>query len=354
MADATEAAGKQKEDAAQALADAKEAADKQKEDAAQVLTDAKEGAAKALADAKEAADKQKEDAAQVLTDAKEGAAKALADAKEKADHFTALAEEFTKQIGIKIGATGHGKEQKHHNISAFWWMLGVWMFCGFLALFSFWSLFDLPLPSNLSNLRGGDVASNSGAVLKVGVVQSTLDSGAVLKVGVVQSTLDSGAVLKVGVVQSTLDSGIVLKVGVAQSTLDSGTVLKISVAQSALGAHGGNAAKDANAWWMWLAKRALFVAVLSYGMFFCAKNYLAHRHNAVLSSHRLAALHAYTFLDKHMEDKNADSRALILERVAQSIFDTQDSGFIRGGHFQGSNSLNPFADYIPSKSKDPA
>ena len=318
LADAQEAANKQKEEAAKALADAKEDMVKiladaqetanQKEEAAKALADAKQDAVKVLADAQEAANKQKEEAAKVLADAqeaannqKEEAAKALADAKQdaakvladaqvKSNEFTVLAKDFAKEIGIKIGATSHGKEQKHHNESAKKWMRGVWLFCGLLTFFAFWGLFGFPLPSSISDFVAiANAAPNSDAAPNVGTVQSTLV------------------------------------------------------------AHGGNVAKDANIWWKWLANRALIVAVLSYGMFFCTKNYLAHRHNAVLSSHRLAALHAYTFLDDHMDNEKTDSRSIILTRVAQNIFDSQDSGFIRGGDSQGGKFPKSLADCIPSK-----
>lgn len=77
-----------------------------------------------------------------------------------------------------------------------------------------------------------------------------------------------------------------------------------------------------------LANRAVFFLALGYGVFFCGKNYMAHRHNAIVNRHRQKALQTYDVL------LSADpiSRSIILEHVARCIYAPQNSGYSRGGN----------------------
>ena len=81
--------------------------------------------------------------------------------------------------------------------------------------------------------------------------------------------------------------------------------------------------------------RALIFAVLGYALFFCAKNYTAHRHNAVVNRHRQNALSTYrTLMRANKEPGNAD---VILTQAARFIYTPQDSGYAHGGGTEGGN-----------------
>jgi hypothetical protein len=42
--------------------------------------------------------------------------------------------------------------------------------------------------------------------------------------------------------------------------------------------------------------KALIFAVISYMLFLCARNFIAHKHNAIVNKHRQVALQTYTAL----------------------------------------------------------
>ena len=100
-----------------------------------------------------------------------------------------------------------------------------------------------------------------------------------------------------------------------------------------------------------VADRVLVVGVFSFGLFFCVKNFMAHRHNAVVNRHRQNALETYTALVEATEDTG--SRAAILQHAARSIFGAQDSGYVRGGNSGGDEiSVNANARFPNTKADD--
>lgn len=81
------------------------------------------------------------------------------------------------------------------------------------------------------------------------------------------------------------------------------------------------------------AARILAFAALGYALFFCARNYAANRHNAVVNRHRQNALNTYRSLVRaNKEPGNAD---IVLTQAARFIFAPQDSGYGRGGGMEG-------------------
>lgn len=73
-----------------------------------------------------------------------------------------------------------------------------------------------------------------------------------------------------------------------------------------------------------VSKLLIFV-VLGYGLTLCAKNYLAHRHNAVVNKHRQNALATYTTIADAAND--ASGRDIVLSHAADCIFSPQDTGY---------------------------
>ena len=79
--------------------------------------------------------------------------------------------------------------------------------------------------------------------------------------------------------------------------------------------------------------RILVFAVLGYALFFCVKNYTAHRHNAIVNRHRQNALMTYRALvEANDTPENAD---IVLGQAARCIFAPQDSGYARSGSEDG-------------------
>ena len=76
-----------------------------------------------------------------------------------------------------------------------------------------------------------------------------------------------------------------------------------------------------------LANRALLFIALGYGVFFCAKNYTANLHNAVVNRHRQNALETYLAVVSAVKDEK--HRDTVLAYAAQCIYVPQDSGFAR-------------------------
>ena len=75
--------------------------------------------------------------------------------------------------------------------------------------------------------------------------------------------------------------------------------------------------------------KALTFIVLGYALFFCARNYAAERHNAVVNRHRQNALTTYRALVR--ANKNLEGADIILTQAARFIFAPQDSGYARKG-----------------------
>ena len=76
-----------------------------------------------------------------------------------------------------------------------------------------------------------------------------------------------------------------------------------------------------------MLSRMLVFFVLSFGLFFCVRNYTAHRHNTVVNRHRQKALETYRALvDGTNIPENAD---IVLAQAARCIYAPQSTGFMR-------------------------
>ncbi|WP_417483918.1 hypothetical protein [Maricaulis salignorans] len=78
---------------------------------------------------------------------------------------------------------------------------------------------------------------------------------------------------------------------------------------------------------VYLAGKAVLFAVLLFGLYTCARNYFAHKHNAVVNRQRQTALQTFRVLaDAARSDADRD---VILTHAAACIFQPQDTGFVR-------------------------
>ena len=75
-----------------------------------------------------------------------------------------------------------------------------------------------------------------------------------------------------------------------------------------------------------ILSRMLIFFVFSFGLFFCVRNYMAHRHNTVVNRHRQKALETYRALvDGTNIPENAD---IVLSHAARCIYAPQNTGFM--------------------------
>ncbi len=83
--------------------------------------------------------------------------------------------------------------------------------------------------------------------------------------------------------------------------------------------------------------KALIFGTLFFMLMYCAKNYLAHRHNAIVNKHRQNALATYAALVEAANEHT--NRDIVLNRAAECIFTPQPSGYAKEGPDAGSVSL---------------
>ena len=83
--------------------------------------------------------------------------------------------------------------------------------------------------------------------------------------------------------------------------------------------------------------KTLIFATIFFMLALCAKNYLAHRHNAIVNKHRQNALATYEAIVK-AANKPANSD-IVLNKAADCIFTPQPTGYSKGAADGGSSSL---------------
>lgn len=71
--------------------------------------------------------------------------------------------------------------------------------------------------------------------------------------------------------------------------------------------------------------KVLIVGVAAYALFFCARNYMGHRHNVVINRHRQNALFTYTALTEGAADPG--HRSAVLLQAASAIYSPQATGY---------------------------
>ena len=78
-----------------------------------------------------------------------------------------------------------------------------------------------------------------------------------------------------------------------------------------------------------VASKILVFAVISYMLFLSARNFMSHKHNAIVNKHRQNALATFQALvDAAHEEANQD---VILTHASACIFSPQDTGYAKSG-----------------------
>ena len=75
--------------------------------------------------------------------------------------------------------------------------------------------------------------------------------------------------------------------------------------------------------------KVLVFATVSYAVYLCARNFLAHKHNAIVNRHRQNALLTYTTLAEAAH--NRTDHDVVLTYAAACIFGPQPTGYTRDG-----------------------
>jgi hypothetical protein len=93
-----------------------------------------------------------------------------------------------------------------------------------------------------------------------------------------------------------------------------------------------------------IASKILIFAVLTYMLILSARNFLSHKHNAVVNKHRQNALVTFKALVDASQGK--ETQDIILSHASSCIFSPQDTGYTKHG---GSNSaqMPHIVDLIP-------
>ena len=82
-----------------------------------------------------------------------------------------------------------------------------------------------------------------------------------------------------------------------------------------------------------VSSKILIFGVLSYLLFLAAKNFLSHKHNAIVNKHRQNALMTFKALADAAGSE--ESRDVVLTHAASSIFSPQDTGYTKSGSPSG-------------------
>ncbi len=83
-----------------------------------------------------------------------------------------------------------------------------------------------------------------------------------------------------------------------------------------------------------VTSKILIFGVISYMLFLSAKNFLSHKHSAIINKHRQNALMTYTAITDSAATE--ESKDVVLNHASACIFSPQDTGFIKSQSQQSS------------------
>lgn len=94
--------------------------------------------------------------------------------------------------------------------------------------------------------------------------------------------------------------------------------------------------------------KVFIFATLTYLLYMCGKNFLSHKHNAIINRHRQNALMTYQAITDAA--KSPEGKEIILAQAAYCMFSPQDTGYIKVVSNDGAGSMKTFIDAIPKAS----
>lgn len=92
-----------------------------------------------------------------------------------------------------------------------------------------------------------------------------------------------------------------------------------------------------------IASKIFIYATLSYLLYLSGKNFLSHKHNAVLNKHRQNALMTYKAMSE--AGKTQECKEIILAQAAYCMFSPQETGYIKV--VSGDTGMKTFLESIP-------
>jgi len=94
-----------------------------------------------------------------------------------------------------------------------------------------------------------------------------------------------------------------------------------------------------------VTSKVLIFGVIAYMLSLSAKNFLSHKHNAILNKHRQNALLTFKALtDAAKEEENRD---LVLNHASSCIFSPQETGYIKASSVQPANTNTSLVGLLP-------
>lgn len=106
--------------------------------------------------------------------------------------------------------------------------------------------------------------------------------------------------------------------------------------------------KDKYETMQFIASKVFIFATLSYLLYMCGKNFLAHKHNSILNRHRQNALMTYQAITDAA--KSPEGKEIVLAQAAYCMFSPQETGYIKVVSNDGAGSMKTFIDAIPKAS----
>ncbi|MGE4546124.1 MAG: hypothetical protein AB7D06_18705 [Pedobacter sp.] len=94
-----------------------------------------------------------------------------------------------------------------------------------------------------------------------------------------------------------------------------------------------------------ITSKFLIFGVISYMLFLSAKNYLNHKHNAIVNKHRQNAL--MTFKALADAAKVEENKEIILAYASSCIFSPQDTGYSKSGGLSNSGTSKSIIELMP-------
>jgi len=84
--------------------------------------------------------------------------------------------------------------------------------------------------------------------------------------------------------------------------------------------------------------KVLIFAVISFVLYLSARNFLSHKHNAIVNRHRQNALMTYKAIVEATGDNQQTSDAILIH-AASCIYAPQPTGYAGSSDFQGAKSV---------------
>jgi len=98
-----------------------------------------------------------------------------------------------------------------------------------------------------------------------------------------------------------------------------------------------------------ITSKILIFGVIAYMLILAAKNFLSHKHNAIVNRHRQNALMTFKALTDATKDE--ESKDVVLTQAASCIFSPQDTGYAKSGGSGSGSGSKTIVELVPKAIK---